>query len=414
MPIIRRDDGIQFAIQTYREKLSVKSASLLKNEIRLLSENHGEFVRIFRINTKEVEAVFSRDPGFLLAESIWYFYGRPNDLIFVEALPDLRQAIVVVIKSKSVYLDARIPYDSIADEFATLLTGANQYDIYIVGDVPVSDTPHAGKFYFRAEQVSSFHRLDESLFNKLKPAEELELQPLELALRSEIFRERPTLKIGLLSAVLVIIIIFVYYEWIKEEAVVEPVVTPTVTAPKISPFKQALATPAPSKILQEFLVTLNLAMVAPGWEPVSMSFKSNQYVYRLSSIGGTLTTLRDWALAQNLTIKFIQGGVNLSIPSKIEDRVPRQQPESEQALVAELIDHLDTLLAGKQVALGNTRQLENIKETKLTINLRQISPNVVNLIGRRLQGLPVKLDSMQISIAQGVLSGTIVITVVGN
>src|SRR5687768_4951897 len=103
MPTIKRADGAQFAIHTYRELLKLQRPALMKNEIRLLAQNHGEYIRLFKQNQKNLEAIFSRDPGFLLGESVWHYFGKPSDLIYCEALPEGQQAIVVVIKANTVY-----------------------------------------------------------------------------------------------------------------------------------------------------------------------------------------------------------------------------------------------------------------------------------------------------------------------
>ena len=46
MTSITRNDGTIFVTPSYREILSAKKKSLLKKEIRMLSENYGEFLFI--------------------------------------------------------------------------------------------------------------------------------------------------------------------------------------------------------------------------------------------------------------------------------------------------------------------------------------------------------------------------------
>src|SRR5579871_5629462 len=145
MPILKRDDGAQFAIHTYRELLEPIKTSLLKTEVRMLAQNHGEYVRLFKQPNGQIEAVFSRDPGYLLGEALSEYFGKPNDLIYCEALPEGQYAIVVVIRSGVIYLDSRIPIVSIADEFTALVTGNNRYQIYIYGNIPLSEMKEPGK-----------------------------------------------------------------------------------------------------------------------------------------------------------------------------------------------------------------------------------------------------------------------------
>ncbi|MFN7097686.1 MAG: hypothetical protein ACK4PR_09050, partial [Gammaproteobacteria bacterium] len=71
MPLITREDGVQFAYYTYRETLSSKSLSMLRREALVISRENGQYARFFSLSGYDVDAVFSRDKGYLLGELIW-------------------------------------------------------------------------------------------------------------------------------------------------------------------------------------------------------------------------------------------------------------------------------------------------------------------------------------------------------
>src|SRR6185312_4573646 len=164
MPILRRNDGTSFVIQPYRESLSLTSTGLLKKELYLLGQNYGGYSRIFRQPDGRFEAVFSRDPGYLLGETVWQHFGKPYDLLYCEALDgESQQALVVVVRGGSVYLDAKIPYANLAEELAPLQAGTGTFVVYTQGDVPLSKNVEPGKFSLDPARVKSFTRLTKGI-----------------------------------------------------------------------------------------------------------------------------------------------------------------------------------------------------------------------------------------------------------
>src|SRR5690349_14472679 len=116
MPYITREDGERFIIPSYRDVLSAKKPSLLRREVMLLSQNYGEYIALQRKNIQQYEVAFSNEPGYLLGESVWNYFKRPQDLIYCEAIPNTFEAILVIVKSGIVYLDGSFPLDVIVDE----------------------------------------------------------------------------------------------------------------------------------------------------------------------------------------------------------------------------------------------------------------------------------------------------------
>ena len=109
MPQILRHDGVPFVVYTYRELVTAKKYSLLKRELEMLGREHGDNARFYVYPDGDLEAIFSKDAGYLLGENIWQHFGNPADLIYCEALADGENALLVIVKQGSVYLDAQLP-----------------------------------------------------------------------------------------------------------------------------------------------------------------------------------------------------------------------------------------------------------------------------------------------------------------
>src|SRR5262245_20600863 len=105
MPYIAREDGERFVLPFYRNFLIFNQKSQLKKEILLLSQSYGEYITLQKKNATQYEVAFSPDTGYLLGESIWHNFKKPLDLIYCEAIPNTTEAILVIVKSGSVYLD---------------------------------------------------------------------------------------------------------------------------------------------------------------------------------------------------------------------------------------------------------------------------------------------------------------------
>jgi hypothetical protein len=414
MPILKRDDGIQFAIHAYRELLEPRKTSLLRNEVRMLAQNHGEYVRLFTQPSGQIEAVFSRDPGFLLGEAIWQHFSKPSDLIYCEALPEGHFAIVVVVRGGSVYLDTKIPYSNIPDEFASLVTGANRYDIYVYGDVPVSPKKERGKFSFDATQVKSFTRLEQSVFKNLVVDENLQLQPLEFALRAQ--------KIGKkfpITWLVSIIIFFALVGWLHHYLSVPKVAPPpsATTQQQVDPFagyKTALSTPAPEKQIAELASDITTTYMMPGWETTGVTFAGSAYTIRVISIGGPIAALNEWARSHNMNMSIDSQGATLTMTSNLQNRdLPTTIYPLRQVLYT-VIDRIDQVLAIPSVTLGTQTFTPGYQAAPITVQFSDISPSVLTLIGRQVADLPIQLNTAQITISHGLLSGSLQLTILGN
>ena len=279
MPTLRRDDGVQFVVQSYRELLGIKSISALKREIRTLAKNHGEFIRCYKQESGQLEVVFSREPGFLLGETVWNHFGRPQDLIYCEALPDKQHTLLVIVRSGSVYLDAKVVYSDLMDEFSALFANNEQYLVCVCGDVPLSDAPSEDAFVFDSNSARAFKRFPESVFAKLELDVEFQLQPLELALTASKF-SRPIF-FPLLFACIILFLAIGLWHWYVGSLdagtnMQKPIVNPYAI------YYEAMATPDPNSQLKELTAIIGQTYGLPGWQLVSIEYKNGKYIAKLS------------------------------------------------------------------------------------------------------------------------------------
>ena len=73
--------------------------------IRLLSEQNGQYILLSRFDEHAIEAVFSKESGYLLGETIWHYFDNPQYLIFCERLSkENNQVLLVIIRDNEVYL----------------------------------------------------------------------------------------------------------------------------------------------------------------------------------------------------------------------------------------------------------------------------------------------------------------------
>lgn len=416
MPILKRADGIQFVIQTYRELLAPTKASLLKNEIRMLAQNHGEYVRLFKQPDGQYEAVFSREPGFLLGETVWKYFGNPNDLIYCEALPEGQQAIVVVVRSGTVYLDTKIPFANIPDEFSSLLAGQHQYEIYTFGDVPLSEKKQRGKFNFDSNLVKSFTHLPNSVFEQLPADESLQLQPLELVLRSIKFIKRSPVFI-VLGAILAILVLGIWYQMHKTKVTPVEAQPITVTHKPVSPYQAyetALTTPDPERQIAQFAALVQSLYDLPGWQATNVTFRDSTYTIQMTSLGGSIGALYRWTENHGMRMNIGNDGAKVTIGSAIRNRTKPNSIYNLQKLTYLVIDRMYTILPQNSVTIGATSPVGQAKSTQLNIRFTQMTPSTLNLLGKQLAGLPIRLNSLQANINEGLLTGIIQITVLGN
>lgn len=410
MPYIIREDGEHFVIPSYRDVLSAKQKTALKRDILLLSQSYGEYITLQRQSPTQYEVAFSPDTGYLLGESIWHQLKRPMDMVYCEAIPNTTEAILVIVKSGSVYLDGSFPLDSIPEELVIFLTQQNNFEIYIYGDVPISEKPTEGKFSFEASSVKSFTVLDKPLFPTLPLLKIYQLQLVEQVLRSHGIGVFPTRQI--LLGVIALLFLWIIWSYFTRERIPEP--EKQAEANPYLTFNTTLNSPAPDQQLNAIVSKLSLFATLPGWELKSITYGSGNLSTVVISRGGTIKNLFAWAEQHNAGVEIKQDGIYVSMLVHTPDRpVPKQIYPLKQVL-GTLVDNIAAVYPGNHLRLDQFTNRAVYTEVAITISVNQVSPSILAVIAQQLKDLPLSLQSLEMNVENGSLTGSIIVDALGS
>lgn len=411
MSYITREDGERFVIPSYRDVLSAKNKSLLKKDILMLSQNYGEYITLQRKGS-QYEVAFSPDPGYLLGESIWHHFKRPTDMIYCEAIPNTSEAILVIVKNGSVYLDGSFPMESIPEELIIFLTQKNNFEIYIYGDVPISQTPEEGKFSFEPNSVKSFVVLENPVFQTLPLLKIYQLQLVDVVLQAHRIGVFPLRQ--LLTFLIGLVVLYLLYSWITSR---EVEVRPLIAAPPPNPYQGynvALNSPAPDVEMDKLLTTMRNLFTMPGWTLSGMEYKQGDIAAHIKSNGGTIATLNEWAIRNNARIEVKTDGIYILRSFNVPKRPVPNSIFSLQAAMKTFIDRLSKVYPGNHLTINDIKDKGSYKEMIFTVEFTNASPVVLLLIQEQLKDLPFVLQKISLSVLNGSLTGTVTLKALGS
>lgn len=404
--ILAKPDGTQFIVQAYRERLTLRKRSALVQKLRDLAEQHGQYLLLLPMPQRAIEVVFSKDPGYLMAETIWNFYAKPSHLIFCERLSkDHNQVLLTVIREGEVYLDTQIENEKVKNELLSLLTSEQTYRVIVSGDVALSEEEAKGF-------ASSFEAIRDSVIKQLPVLNTCRLSTLALALKSPLLGSRIT-PLNLAAATIVFLcIIWGAYFYLKKPETPATLPQPQAlnqTDNSYTEFYASLNSPAPSEqmefVAQNFLRLYNLPM---GWEAGELHLNNNNYRFSLIRQGGNIEEMQAWATQHNFDFDLGTDGAELSLTSTLSNRGIPRVIYPLQPVVAFLIDKLDPLFADNAIYVGEMRETGKVRTRSLTINLKDISPEILPLVGNILGAdLPLSISTIDVKVNAGLITGTI-------
>ncbi len=413
MPVIKREDGINFAVYTYREVINFKRSNLLKREVAMLAEENGEFARFFPQITGDIEVIFSRDQGYLLGESVWDHFDRANDLVFCEQLSGGETAALVVIRGGSVYLDAEVPLENLVDEFAALTTGSNHYDIYVHGEVPLSELPREDCFCFDAAFVKSFTELEEPVFPQLGADPDYALLPY-----NEAFAKLPVKRgkgiAGILAIIAVIVVGYVAWDIFKPAPPPPPSAVIATPQNPYAAYQAALNNPSPEDILMALARGVRESFTLPGWEALSFNLNGSNADVSLQSVGGTTELLLLWVKQHNAALSVSSGRASISLQLPVKNREKIMVIYKTDDIVSMVYDRLNHTFIGATVSIKKPVTKENYQSTAMQVSLSGVAPQTLEFLGRELDNLPIVLDSASFSLTGGLLSGNVQLSILGS
>ncbi len=415
MPYITREDGVRFVIPSYRDTITAKKTSALKKEILLLSATYGEYITLQKKSVNQYEVAFSSDTGYLLGECIWQHFNRSFDLVYCEAIPNTTEAILVIVKAGTVYLDGTFPIDSIAEELVVFKTQANTFSIYTYGDVPISEKPQEGKFSFDVSSVKSFTVLDKPVFPTLEGVKAFQLQMVETVLTAYGIGVLPVKQI----AVVVVVIALCWMLWTfisshKKEL-------PTVIISTVSPYQYyniTLTSPDPTTELTELVRNMMLLLTMPGWKADAITYTPGlpgALVASVKSSGARTNVLFDWAQKNNAKVQIQPDGFYVTLYTFIPKRQPPKSISSMQEIISSLLDRMSYVLPGNVLKISATTDKKFFSEMEMVLSINSASPMQVITVAQQLKDLPIVITKISGSLSSdGNISSTITFKVLGN
>jgi hypothetical protein len=414
MPFITRDDGERFIIPAYRDILSAKKKSLLKREIIMLSQNYGEYITLQRKNAEQYELAFSPEPGFLLGECVWQHFNRPYDMLYCEAIAGTTEAILVIVKSGSVYLDGSFPIDSIVDELLIFKSQQNNFAIFIHGDVPISEEPTEGCISFDASSVRSFTVLEEPVFPTLPGVKAFQLQLVDVVLKAN---NIGTLPIKSIAAVTTIIAVAWFtWDYLQSHQHDLPVSFIAVVNP-YEEYSKTLNAPDAGKELIEVMAKISLLYSLPGWDISAINYTAGNIgsmKVTVISKGGKVQNLFDWARSTNAFADIKSDGIYLTLgtvtpPRRLDYTISRFQD-----VLGTLLDRMSYLSSGNKIVLTSLTDKTNYKMADISINIEDMAPATFMIMGDLLANMPLVLNKATLSVVNGNISGTLTLKALGN
>lgn len=408
MPVLRRSDGIPFALRSYRESLTVKNSSLLRRELFLLSQSHGHFARFLKQRNGKLEAIFSKDEGYLLGETIWQHFGFPENLIYCEQLTDDKDILTVIVLAGNIYLDAKLSYEELTEEFTTLFSSKVRYQIYVSGKVPLTDGNAKNKFNLAAEIVDSFQHQEASIFENLVALPQFQLLRFESAV--EELKLGASVKKALITASILLVALLGIWYWLGSA----PVTTEKAALDPYEKYSYEFANPDPTQQLSDLANKIILIQSLPGWLPIGIDYIAAGARVKVRTLGSPTQLLLAWAKKNGGSVDFTTEGAILMLPSTLRNRSSVPPIVSLTKTLSLVIDKMMQIIPGKSVAIGASLSQTSYKTNAIIITINKGSPVVLTLIGRALIGLPVTLTSSTFTLSNGLLTGTLQLTVLGN
>lgn len=412
MAVVQRSDGAQFVVHCYRETLSTANTTLFKQQAYALSEQHGYFARFFPHLGNNVESTFASDAGYLLAESVWQALKKPPHMVYCEKFND--EYFCVLVKDSLIYLEGKFSRNILIEELLRSLCFLNNPLIFLYHGCdfllsePITQNQDLPLISYSDTNPPFIDK--ESLFEKLPLSPEVELLSIQQAINSLQLHKASQQHLWSIGAVIFLIMLsIIYYIGTSPTKPQVPQIHP------LQNFYKILSTPEPKAILQALSQNILKLYTLPGWTVSKIQLQGLQITATANSYGGSANDLLAWGNQAGANIQLLNNGaeIQLTLPALIK-RMPPSQPTPLKNNVATLIDIFMQLFPQKVVSLGNLEPSSNFNIQTITLQLQTITPDMLVLIGNTLNSLPINIISAELNNQNGLLSGTIIIQLLGN
>jgi hypothetical protein len=408
MATLNTDPLAQFALYAYREQLTAKNSYLLKNEIRLLAQTNGQFVRLQRLGNDAVEAAFSKDPGYLFGESVWHYFGCPHYLIYCEQLPqEPEQCLLVVVNNNKVLIDRKMSLYDLREELSPLRLINKRYMVHLVGDIQLDAKDDMGMALFPDDKIKSREQHDASILPLLPLRKEYQLSNVERAIQTSGVGQVSKLTVVLFALTVVLSALWFWPHWDKSQQAQKH-------QDAYAKYELALRAPEPGKSLAQAGLRFVQLSTLPGWVATRVDMGEYQCEAILHSLGGSAQSLIHWANVHGGRVQFSASGASIILPLNLPSRPAASVIFPLQKTMAALIDRLLNILPDKSVSVGTIIPHTLYRTAMISINVKGISPDTLNLVSKELTGLPIRLQNSSLTVRRGLLTGNINLIALGN
>lgn len=424
MSVIVRDDGIRFVLRTYRELLKQNRRSLLKQQLRFLAGQYGQYVYLAPSKTDSVslKAVFSMESGYLLGESVWQHLERPHHFIYCERHPEENeQAIVIVVIDDHVHIDTILMDDEITPELLPLFTLSVSFELITFGNLSIKlceDNEETDHLMALPKSMINQHRsLTTSLILELPAYPEYELHLLPKVLTSKLLQQSiPWPPIAILIILLVLVSIWFFYPAPPETTTIQSVAPATIDSSAYAEFYQALNVPNAQALITNLIQIINNISALPGWQLQTVNYDGAEYHFALNRLGGDIRWFNRWAKKNDYVVMLTTNGADLTVSNTISARPKPQQIYYSQQILSFIDEQLSVILSDRSLLVGAAQTYSKVQSIPITLNLNSASPSLLTLISQVLgNDLPITINHIQFSVDEAnLLNGTIQFSVWGK
>ncbi len=415
MTVIVRSDGKQFIAQAYRELLQPQTPEKAQQAVKKLAGQQGKYLCFSASRnktSKTIEAAFSKEPGYLLGETIAKHFNRPLNFLYCEALPKEDDCLVVIIRNGTIFFDGKVAKDNLNSELIPLITGTQHFHVNLYGKVAISDQPEPGCFHFPKKHIASFTQHDEPLFPTLKAHTECQLIPLQAALKSPLLPQKNAKKTVFLASIIFLVAVLGLFFFMKKPAEVKT--QSPIAAIPFKKYNTALSSPSPTEVIDNVVNKINFGFLPAGWSIASAFFTPTSTEITLQNTGGTLTQLNEWANKNNIVSKIEGSNVTLAIKDTYKNRQTPKYIYPIKEVTSFFIDNISQSISTDSVNISQSLDHQRFKEASISIKLESVSPQTLTLIANQIANLPISLLNGRISIKEGLINGNINLSIWGN
>jgi len=209
--------------------------------------------------------------------------------------------------------------------------------------------------------------------------------------------------------------------WIYISTHKKEIEIPQVFASIVNPYQvyiNQLTSPNPAVLIRQMINNTALFFTIPGWSLVSFTEKTidNNPIMdaTVKSMGARVNVLYQWAEKNKVTVVLTPDGFHLVTALIPMNRLEPTVIYRLDKVIANLIDRLSYIIPGNPLNVGEFFDKGSYKEATVTIKFDAMSPTLLNVVGQQLKMLPLVLSKLTVVVSNGNLTGSIVLTALGN